>query len=243
MERRSVAALVAGALGLLGLLDVALGPALVHLGWVTPMFGFQWLFLLGILEGLLALPIGLFALYRTRPGAGRSGRPLAWIGVATGLVLLAVLVVSAQPGAGLPRINDITTSPDDPPIFVAAAADPANRGRDMAYPEEFAAQQRSAYPDLGPVRLSSPPERALALARETAETLGWEVVEVDEEAGRLEARDTSRLFRFVDDVVVRVRPAAAGGSLLDVRSKSRDGRGDLGANAARIRAFTSEIPR
>lgn len=243
MQRRSVAAVLACALGLLGLFDVALAPALIHLGWVTPMFGFQWLFLLGILEGLLGLVVGLFALFRTRPGAGRSGRPLAWIGVGAGLLMLVLLVAAARPGAGLPRINDITTNPDDPPAFIAAAADPANAERDMSYPEEFATEQRAAYPDLGPVRVSSPPERALALTRETAEKLGWEVVAVDDEAGRLEARQTSRLFRFVDDVVVRVRPAATGGSIVDVRSKSRDGRGDLGANARRIRAFVSEIPR
>jgi uncharacterized protein (DUF1499 family) len=51
------------------------------------------------------------------------------------------------------------------------------------------------------------------------------------------------VFRFVDDVLVRVRPADGGGALVDVRSKSRDGRGDLGVNAARIRAFAEKLPR
>ena len=46
------------------------------------------------------------------------------------------------------------------------------------------------------------------------------------------------IFRFVDDIAIRVRPTASG-TVVDVRSKSRDGRGDLGANAERIRAFTS----
>ena len=78
---------------------------------------------------------------------------------------------------------------------------------------------------------------------ETARELGWEVVGVDPAAGTLLARDTTRIFRFVDDVVVRVRSAEGGGSLVDVRSKSRDGRGDLGANAARIRAFAEALPR
>ena len=58
--------------------------------------------------------------------------------------------------------------------------------------------------------------------------------------GRLEARQESGLFRFVDDVVVRVRPAP-GGSVVDVRSKSRDGRGDMGVNAKRIRAFQKAL--
>jgi uncharacterized protein (DUF1499 family) len=69
------------------------------------------------------------------------------------------------------------------------------------------------------------------------------VASVDPAGGTLLARETSTIFRFVDDVVVRVRPAAGGGSIVDVRSKSRVGRGDIGANAARIRRFAAELPR
>jgi len=54
--------------------------------------------------------------------------------------------------------------------------------------------------------------------------------------GRLEATDTSAFFGFKDDVVVRVRASDAG-SRLDVRSKSRVGLSDVGANARRVRAF------
>ncbi|MDX1648313.1 MAG: DUF1499 domain-containing protein [Myxococcota bacterium] len=243
MARRSWLAFAAAFLGGLGLFDVVLGPLLIQLGWVSPLFGFQWLFGLGLLEGVAALLLGLGALWTTRPSAGRAGRPLAWFAVAAGGLLVAVGLAAAAPGFGLPAINDITTDPEDPPRFVAAREAPANRGREMAYPEAFAPQQRAAYPDLEPVRVSSPPRRALELAEETARSLGWEVVAVDPEAGRLEARETSTVFRFVDDVVVRVRPAPGGGSVVDVRSKSRDGRGDLGANAARIRAFVQALPR
>jgi uncharacterized protein (DUF1499 family) len=235
--------MTAAFLGGLGLFDVVLGPLLIHLGWVKPLFGFQWFFGLGLLEGLLALLLGLGALWTTRAASGRAGRPLAWLGVGAGAVLLGVLLAAALPGRGLPAINDITTDPDDPPRFVAAPDAAANRGRDMSYPDGFAPQQRAAYPDLAPVRVAAPPDEALERAADTARELGWEVVEVAPEEGRLEARETSTVFRFVDDVVVRVQPAPAGGSLVDVRSKSRDGRGDLGANAARIRAFVSALPR
>ena len=56
----------------------------------------------------------------------------------------------------------------------------------------------------------------------------------------IEATDTTRVFRFVDDIAIRVR-AEGMASVVDVRSKSRDGRGDMGANAARIRAFLSAL--
>jgi len=44
----------------------------------------------------------------------------------------------------------------------------------------------------------------------------------------------------VDDISVRVRESG-GGAVVDIRSKSRDGKGDMGANAARIRAFRDWI--
>ncbi|KXZ44686.1 hypothetical protein GPECTOR_63g15 [Gonium pectorale] len=74
----------------------------------------------------------------------------------------------------------------------------------------------------------------------------------------VEAVATTRLMRFRDDIIIRVRAeatgrqeAVAGGSgmeagaqmivRVDVRSKSRLGKGDLGANAARIRAFLGKL--
>ncbi len=235
--KRSVAAVVAGGLGLLGVFDVLLAPVLIHLGLVSPMFGFQWLFVLGLFEGLLALLVGLFALWRTREGSGRSGRGLAWTGIACGVGLVGLLLVSSSPGQGLPRINDITTDLEDPPAF---AGDPSDRGRDMTYPADFVPQVREAYPDLATQIVATDPATTLAAVRTTAESLGWEIVSVDEAAGTLEARETTRIFQFVDDVVVRVRPSG-NGSEVDIRSKSRDGQGDVGANAARIRTFQQAL--
>jgi uncharacterized protein (DUF1499 family) len=237
--QRSRLALASGFLGALGVFDAVLGPVLVHLGVLEPIGGF-FFFASGLLLGLLALVLSPFALRATRAGAGRAGRGLAWLGFACGAVLVTSVLVGRQGSGNVPAINDITTDLADPPAF---ASDPSGRGRDMAYPPGFAPQVKAAYSDLQPIRVSSDPARALALAEETAEELGWEVVSVDPAAGTLLARDTSRLFRFVDDIVVRVRPAEGGGALVDLRSKSRDGRGDLGANAARIRAFAAKLPR
>jgi hypothetical protein len=167
---------------------------------------------------------------------------VAWAGVLAGGGLVAVAFAMALPGRGVPTINDVTTDLDDPPAFVAVARDPELAGRDLAYPADFVPLHRAGYPELGPILSASPPDAALARARDTAQALGWEIVAVDEAGGRLEARDVSRLYRFVDDVVVRVRPEGSG-SRIDLRSRSRVGRGDVGANAARIRAFASAFPR
>ena len=88
--------------------------------------------------------------------------------------------------------------------------------------------------------LPAPPDRVLTTAEALARRLGWEIVAVVPAEGRLEATATTPWFGFKDDVVVRVTPAATG-SRVDMRSKSRVGRSDLGVNAKRIRAFLAEL--
>lgn len=143
------------------------------------------------------------------------------------LALLAPLLAAAC----LPRINDITTTPEDPPRFRA-------RG---PYPPENAPLQKQAYPELAPFPRDEEPAKAFAAALAAAKRMPrWEVVYEDAAALVLEAVATTGLLRFKDDVIVRVTPAAKG-SLVHVRSKSRLGKGDLGANAARIKAYASEL--
>jgi len=57
---------------------------------------------------------------------------------------------------------------------------------------------------------------------------------------RIEATDTTRMFGFKDDVVIRVT-ASGSGSRVDARSLSRIGSSDLGTNAKRIRSFLREL--
>ncbi len=176
---------------------------------------------------------------RRRNPAGRRGAERAWGGLALGALALLVLAVSAAPGAGLPAINDITTNPDDPPAFSALARQAKERGAEMKPLDQATIDaQKAAYDDLAPIQLDLPPRQALERAHRVALELGWTVVESDPAAGRIEAIDVTGIFQFVDDVVIRVRPSGSGSiCTVDVRSKSRVGKGDVGANAARIRAF------
>jgi uncharacterized protein (DUF1499 family) len=144
-------------------------------------------------------------------------------------------------GRGLPSIHDITTDAEDPPQFSSVLV---RRTGHVSRPEydgpDAAAQQRRAYPDIAPLELETSAERALDEAVAVARELGWDVVAVDRARGVLEAIDTTFWFRFKDDIVVRVRGKGSG-SLVDVRSKSRVGRGDLGANARRIRIVLTRL--
>jgi uncharacterized protein (DUF1499 family) len=142
----------------------------------------------------------------------------------------------------VPPIHDISTDLQDPPLFVAIVPLRADASNPVEYAgAETAAQQRQAYPDIRTRRLEVPAAEAFAAAERAARDLGWTIVAAVPEQGRLEASDTTFWFRFTDDIVVRVRPQGSG-SLVDVRSKSRVGRGDVGTNAARIRRFLDRLP-
>ena len=88
------------------------------------------------------------------------------------------------------------------------------------------------------------PRDAFARALAAAEAMGWEVVGRDAAAGTIEAVDTTKWFGFKDDIAIRVSAADAGSpnlSRVDVRSKSRVGRSDLGTNAQRIRSYLQQL--
>ncbi len=94
---------------------------------------------------------------------------------------------------------------------------------------------------MAPADRPSPPDQAFERALATAKDMGWTVIEADKAAGRIEATDRTLWFGFFDDIVIRVTPAAGSGSRVDVRSLSRVGVSDLGANAKRIRAFLARL--
>jgi len=101
--------------------------------------------------------------------------------------------------------------------------------------------QKAAYPDLAPVMTTLPVTRAFNEALDVAKSMpGWTIVASDVDAGRIEASQQSRWFRFTDDIVIRVVGDEAG-SRVDMRSTSRQGRSDYGVNAAGIRAYMSAL--
>jgi hypothetical protein len=218
-------------LGLAAATAFVAGPALSALRLIPGIAGFVLL----ALGGIMALVIALVSIVQaSRGGALTAGGAAA---IAVGVVFMAL----ATRSSGHPRINDFTTDPGDPPAFRHAATLPANAGRDLGYPADFAPVQEKCCGDLRAATLAVPPADAFARARRVAESMpSWSITAADPGAGTIEAVVTSSLFGFQDDVVIRVRPDGAG-SRVDVRSKSRVGQGDLGANAARIHAYVTAL--
>ncbi|MEE8311559.1 MAG: DUF1499 domain-containing protein [Candidatus Binatia bacterium] len=223
-------------LGLAAPAVAVLGALGAHREVLASFVGFR-MFLVSLPLALGSFLFALFARIRARGERNPSARRKALAATMLGVVTIASVAGLALPAVGFPIINDITTDVEDPPKFVHALTLEANAGHDMSYPEGFAEQQRSAYPTLGTVKIAKAPADMFVLARETLSALrDTSVVDEDRRAGRIEAVSMSRVFRFKDDVVVRVRETESG-SMIDVRSRSRDGRGDMGVNARRIEDF------
>ncbi len=220
-------------LGRLAVLALLLGPTLAHFELVAPLTGFA-VFLFGLLLAVLCLLLGLVALAVGPPGT----RAAAGGGMLPGLLVILVVFVASGAGQSPPRINDITTDTVTPPSLVHAQTLPENTGRDMAYPgEEFARQQREGYGEIAPAQLALPPDETFRRVAASARSMdGWVITREDPGARVVEGYDTSWLFHFRDDFVIEVRDAN-GQSVVHMRSKSRDGQGDVGANAKRIRTF------
>lgn len=97
------------------------------------------------------------------------------------------------------------------------------------------------YPDLVPLSLDLQPNAAYAAALAAARAMPlWQVVAEDAAGGRIAALATTPRLQFVDDVEIAVEPAGAG-SRVRVRSASRVGISDFGANARRIRAYLARL--
>lgn len=69
----------------------------------------------------------------------------------------------------------------------------------------------------------------------------WELVEQDIENGKIRATRQTRVFRFVDDVEIRMKQVNENTVTLDAFSASRVGKGDFGQNARNIREFLKEL--
>ncbi len=164
-------------------------------------------------------------------------------GVVIGLAVIAVIGSVWIKARTLPPIHDITTDFANPPQFItllplrAGATNPAVYGG-----PEIAIKQLQAYPDIKPLVLNAPADRAYDEALATARRMNWNIVGDDKKELRIEATDTTFWFGFTDDIVIRVTPAGQR-SIIDVRSESRVGRSDLGKNAERIREFLARLRR
>lgn len=165
------------------------------------------------------------------------------------LVIIFSLIAIIMPlrmmstAKNVPAIHDISTDMTTPPEFVAIAPLRVNAANPIEYAGiETAAQQRDAYPELQTLRYSQSKAELIGAVEQASKNLGWDLVNSDAKVGLIEATDSTMWFGFKDDIVVRITDNG-NERLLDVRSKSRIGKSDLGKNAQRIESFIQELNR
>ena len=180
---------------------------------------------------------------------------------ARGLALLALVALLMSGAASIvpikmkqlvdanPFIHDITTDFDNPPMIIAAAdlerSNPPDYVGDETAPGAnitIAEAQREAFPDIEPKMVDASLDETVEIVSAVVGAMGMEILDdgPTEIGWRIEAASTSMWFGFVDDFIVRLTPEGAS-TRVDVRSKSRVGVSDLGANAARIRTFFEKL--
>ncbi len=255
---------IAGVLGLLAL-GCALAIGLAGPGsrfglwdWSVGLKLIRWVASPGSLLGIPLPPIVLAAGLALAGGlaalATRNARA-GLFAVVSALLAGGALMVPLKMRAAVeanPFIHEVTTDFDDPPAIIAAAdlprknpaeyrgADPVPQSTDGL---TVAEAQARAFPDIQPILTDDDLETAREKARAVIAAMKMDVLAegpASEETGtgwRIEAVATSQWFGFKDDFIVRLTPRAEGGVRIDLRSKSRVGGSDLGANAARVRAF------
>ena len=209
-------------------------------GWWPLGFGFgalRWFAYGAIAATVLAIAGAI----RARPGTGRSGFAASIVAIAVAAVTFGIPATMLAKAKRVPPIHDITTDTADPPKFVAILPLRASASNSTEYGgARVADQQKRAYPDIVPFETPAPPDQAFATALDAARGMGWDIVASVPADGRIEATDTTLLFGFKDDVVIRVTPTSQG-SRIDVRSESRVGGSDIGTNAKRIAAFLAKL--
>jgi uncharacterized protein (DUF1499 family) len=237
-----IAARLALGLALLAGLLLIAGPV----GWRVGWWHFRLAF--GVLmpwAGYVAaggLAVALLTLLLLRRSLGRGGLVAVLLGLALSAAILYFPLSWSLTRGKFPPLHDITTDPADPPAFAAVLpARQAESGNSTAYDQKEAALQKQFFPDIAPLTTPLAPAKAFAYAHSAARAMpGWRIIAEDPAAGRIEASQSSRWFGFTDDIVIRI-VAAEGGSRIDVRSESRQGRGDFGVNATRVRAYLARL--
>ncbi len=209
-------------------------------GWWYFMRGFSILQGAAV-AGIVAAAVSLIGGIAVRHEHHRSIFLIAAAGILVGLITAGIPWSWMRLAERMPNINDITTDMTNPPQFVKIMPLRQNAPTPAMYGgSRIANQQRAYFPDIKPIILPIATSTAFDYALRTAKQRGWQIVDADASAGRIEAVATTFWFGFKDDVIVRITPAP-GGSRVDMRSVSREGSGDIGTNANRIRSFLREL--
>lgn len=224
---------------------------LAALFFVMSGYGYQWeIWSLGTAFTILTysayaaiglVVINLVTLFFVRKHLMRKGIRQMLTAILLTLAVTGTAYYWQNEAGKYPPIHDITTDIENPPQFDAIVSLRAEAPNPPEYAgEETAQTQREAYPDLETVTINQPAGEVFEVVVGLVEDRGWRLAQADRENGIVEATEKLAWFGFEDDVVIRI-DETVNGTRVDMRSKSRIGRGDLGVNADRIDKFLNDV--
>jgi len=176
----------------------------------------------------------------------RKSKSQAIVYAIISLILTGIVGGSAfywqQRAQSVPPIHDITTDLENPPAFDAMV----RLREDAPNPPEYAGEetrnaQMEAYPDVQPLTLNADMQVVMDAAVDLILQREWDLVAINRKEGRIEATEELAWFGFKDDVVLRFTREGENETRVDMRSKSRIGRSDVGVNAKRITRFFADL--
>jgi Protein of unknown function (DUF1499) len=224
--------------------------ALVRAGMVAFLVGTE-IMITSVLLGLIALVLALIwlvAALKHNRGEGKRPGMTALLGA---LAILYVPLHTVSEGIKAPPVHDVTTDPDDPPAFVALAANGARFDANAMI--DYRGEHNTVsymlheyYPELTkplmPIMVNkNPTGKMFWRCFNVAKRMGWRIVDFNEKQGRIEAVADSFWFGRPSDIVVRVRAAGTMGARFDMRAASENGEPDFGRNLALIKTYRTAL--
>lgn len=213
-----------------------LGLFLAYLGIASPMvgFGLSALGCLSAVVGALVIAVTFFT---------RGGKD-TFLGIAKTLPLIAVLGFVVYQASLYPRINDVATVTDAIPQFPSSLPGGEEKAPAKKYTEEHKNAIALGYPNLSGYISTYPDFRVFEAAIEVLNSHpSVEIKVASKDKNYIYYTQNSSVYKFVDDVAIQISSSSDGGATLQMRSRSRDGQSDFGANAKRIEQFKVLLAR
>lgn len=238
---------------------VGIGAPLVALalGLMTGARWIDWRVGLGALRPLsqaamVAMGVALIAMLLLALRRRWRALRLPFATVVVAAIFVGIVAYNFGKTRYVPFIHDVTTDVVDPPQFVDLTLRddnletvPVPNDADLEGLDNVGRWRLlhlRYYGDIGPITVPASVPATVEAARQLVEERGWELVAAEPATGRVEATATVSIYRFKDDIVLRITPNPNGeGSIVDMRSVSRVGVSDLGVNAARVRTFLADL--
>lgn len=214
--------------------------ASVRIGIFEPSTGFSML-RVSVFASLILSLLAICSLGICRKERNVSSQRFFMLVLTVSLVYSSMWIGFYLQKSELPKLSDITTDLDTPPVYMDVSYIRKSNENNVDYNESFIAIQQKYYGDIKPLYSVKQKKVVYAAVAELVGERGWEVVSDYTKVGVLEATARTPIFGFRDDVVLRVTQIEENKVRVDMRSSSRTGKGDFGLNAERVALFMTDL--